>query len=115
MLSPFVSQKLCMLASKEKGEDLFVLKDLIEHGKVTPVIDATYALSEARGHSSSGRGTRPRKSRHHRVRRLPAGRQLKGHCRTLGMAWPELSPEATLDRLNVRRVCTDNSARIVRP
>ena len=47
MLSPFVSQKLCMLASKEQGEDLFVLKDLIEAGKITPVIDATYSLSEA--------------------------------------------------------------------
>ena len=46
MLSPFVSQKLCMLASKEKGEDLFVLTDLIENGKITPVIDATYSLSE---------------------------------------------------------------------
>ena len=46
MLSPFVSQKLCMLASKEKSEDLFVLKDLIEAGKLTPVIDATYPLNE---------------------------------------------------------------------
>jgi NADPH:quinone reductase-like Zn-dependent oxidoreductase len=46
MLSPFVSQKLCMLTSKENGEDLFVLKDLIEAGKITPVIDATYPLSE---------------------------------------------------------------------
>jgi hypothetical protein len=46
MLSSFVSQKLCMLASKEQGEDLFVLKDLIEAGKITPVIDATYSLSE---------------------------------------------------------------------
>jgi hypothetical protein len=35
MRSPFVSQKLCMLTSKEKGEDLFVPKDLIEHSKVT--------------------------------------------------------------------------------
>jgi len=46
MLSPFVSQKLRMLASKENGEDLVVLKDLIEAGKVTPVIDRTYPLSE---------------------------------------------------------------------
>ena len=46
MLSPFVSQKLSMLASKEKGEDLLVLTDLIENGKITPVIDTTYPLSE---------------------------------------------------------------------
>ncbi len=46
MLSPFVSQKLRMLASKENGEDLVVLKELIETGKVTPVIDKTYPLSE---------------------------------------------------------------------
>ena len=47
MLSPFVSQKLGLFASKEKGEDLVVLKELIEAGKVTPVIDRAYSLSEA--------------------------------------------------------------------
>ena len=46
MLSPFVSQKLGLFASKEKGEDLFVLKELVEAGKVTPVIDRTYPLGE---------------------------------------------------------------------
>jgi NADPH:quinone reductase-like Zn-dependent oxidoreductase len=46
MLSPFVSQRLGMFASKERGEDLVVLKELIEAGKVTPVIGATYALRE---------------------------------------------------------------------
>ncbi|MGH2636410.1 MAG: NAD(P)-dependent alcohol dehydrogenase [Actinomycetota bacterium] len=45
-LSPFVSQRLGLFASKEKGEDLVVLKELIEAGKVTPVIGATYPLSE---------------------------------------------------------------------
>jgi NADPH:quinone reductase-like Zn-dependent oxidoreductase len=32
--------------AKESTEDLVVLKELIEAGKVTPVIDRTYPLSE---------------------------------------------------------------------
>jgi NADPH:quinone reductase-like Zn-dependent oxidoreductase len=47
MLSPFVPQTLRMLTSKERNEDLQSLKELIEAGKVTPVIDRTYPLSEA--------------------------------------------------------------------
>ena len=46
MLSPFVSQKLGTFVSNTKGEDLVVLKELIEAGKVTPVIGQTYPLSE---------------------------------------------------------------------
>jgi NADPH:quinone reductase-like Zn-dependent oxidoreductase len=46
MLSPFVKQKLGTFVSKENSEDLLVLKGLIEAGKVTPVIDKTYPLSE---------------------------------------------------------------------
>jgi NADPH:quinone reductase-like Zn-dependent oxidoreductase len=42
-----VRQKLRPLVSKETSEDLLVLKELIEAGKVTPVIDRTYPLSEA--------------------------------------------------------------------
>jgi NADPH:quinone reductase-like Zn-dependent oxidoreductase len=46
VLSRFVSQHLVMfLASLNKG-DLVVLKGLIEAGKVTPVIDRSYALRE---------------------------------------------------------------------
>jgi NADPH:quinone reductase-like Zn-dependent oxidoreductase len=46
MLSPFVSQKLGTFVNKENHEDLLVLKELIESGKVTPVIDRTYPLSQ---------------------------------------------------------------------
>jgi NADPH:quinone reductase-like Zn-dependent oxidoreductase len=45
-LSPFVSQKLTTLAVKHNGADLVVLKDLIEAGKVMPVIGKTYQLRE---------------------------------------------------------------------
>jgi NADPH:quinone reductase-like Zn-dependent oxidoreductase len=35
------------VVSKERSEDLLVLTELIEAGKVTPVIDRTYPLGEA--------------------------------------------------------------------
>jgi NADPH:quinone reductase-like Zn-dependent oxidoreductase len=47
MLSALVSQKLGTFVNKENHEDMLVLKDLIESGKVTPFIDRTYPLSEA--------------------------------------------------------------------
>jgi NADPH:quinone reductase-like Zn-dependent oxidoreductase len=47
MLAPFVRpQKLRVLSSTERRDDLLVLSELIEAGKVTPVIDRTYPLSE---------------------------------------------------------------------
>jgi NADPH:quinone reductase-like Zn-dependent oxidoreductase len=46
LVSPFVSQRLRPFAATEKSEDLAVLTELIESGKVTPVIDGTYPLSE---------------------------------------------------------------------
>src|ERR671913_372797 len=45
--SLFTEQKLLGLISKERQQDLLTLKDLIEAGKLTPVIDGTYPLSEA--------------------------------------------------------------------
>jgi NADPH:quinone reductase-like Zn-dependent oxidoreductase len=45
-LSPLVSQKLGTFIAKPNGEDLIVLKELIEAGKVTPVIGNTYPLAE---------------------------------------------------------------------
>jgi NADPH:quinone reductase-like Zn-dependent oxidoreductase len=46
LLSPLVSQKLGTFIASENAEDLEVLRDLIESGKVAPVIDRTYPLSE---------------------------------------------------------------------
>jgi NADPH:quinone reductase-like Zn-dependent oxidoreductase len=46
LLSWFVGQRLRMLASKPRQEDLQTLRDLIEAGKLTPVIDRTYSLRE---------------------------------------------------------------------
>jgi NADPH:quinone reductase-like Zn-dependent oxidoreductase len=47
MLSPFVGQKLGTFVNKENHEDLLVLKDPIESGKLTPVIDRTFPLADA--------------------------------------------------------------------
>jgi NADPH:quinone reductase-like Zn-dependent oxidoreductase len=47
LLSLFVSQKLTMLASSEKAEDLVALRELIEAGQVTPAIDRTFPLRDA--------------------------------------------------------------------
>ncbi len=46
VVSPFVRQKLASFTVTPNKEDLQVLKQLIEAGTVTPVIDRTYALSE---------------------------------------------------------------------
>ena len=47
VLSPFVSQRLRPFLTKWDNHDLHIVKDLIEAGKVTPVIDRTYPLNEA--------------------------------------------------------------------
>jgi NADPH:quinone reductase-like Zn-dependent oxidoreductase len=47
LLSPFVGQRLRSLASTERQEDLRFMKDVIEAGKVTPVVNRTYPLAEA--------------------------------------------------------------------
>ena len=46
LLSPFVGQKLGTFIDRENHEDMIILKDLIEAGKITPVIDRTYPLAE---------------------------------------------------------------------
>jgi NADPH:quinone reductase-like Zn-dependent oxidoreductase len=47
LLSRFVGQRLRGLMPVERQEDLVFLKDVIEAGKVTPVINRTYPLAEA--------------------------------------------------------------------
>ena len=46
VLSPFVSEKMASFTVKPNKEDLRFLKQLIEAGTLTPVIDRTYSLSE---------------------------------------------------------------------
>jgi NADPH:quinone reductase-like Zn-dependent oxidoreductase len=48
VVSPFVSQNLVQLVAKRNKDDLEILSGLIEAGKITPVIDRTYKLSETR-------------------------------------------------------------------
>jgi NADPH:quinone reductase-like Zn-dependent oxidoreductase len=45
-MSPFVSQLHPFRGAKDPGDRLVVMKELIEAGKVTPVIDRTFPLSE---------------------------------------------------------------------
>ena len=47
LLSPFIGQTLRPLVAKPSRNDLQLLRELIEAGRVTPVIDRTYPLSEA--------------------------------------------------------------------
>ena len=46
VLSPFVSQKMVSFTVKPNKEDLQFLRQLIETGKLAPVIDRTYPLAE---------------------------------------------------------------------
>jgi NADPH:quinone reductase-like Zn-dependent oxidoreductase len=46
VLSPFVHQRVRVFIVRHNREDLAVLKELVETGQVTPVIDRRYTLSE---------------------------------------------------------------------
>ena len=47
LLSPFVRQRMRVFVVRHNREDLGVLKELVEAGKVAPVIDRRFALSDA--------------------------------------------------------------------
>jgi NADPH:quinone reductase-like Zn-dependent oxidoreductase len=46
LLSRFVRQKLVMVLTRRSKEDLTIMRELMESGRVTPVIDRRYSLSE---------------------------------------------------------------------
>lgn len=46
LLSPFVRQTMRTFVASENAEDLAVLRDMIDAGRVTPAIDRTYPLAE---------------------------------------------------------------------
>jgi len=46
LVAPFVSQRLRTFISANSGEGLTYLKELVEAGKLRPVIDRTYPLGE---------------------------------------------------------------------
>ena len=46
LLSPMVKQKLGTFMASENSADLMILRDLLESGKVTPVIDVAYPLAQ---------------------------------------------------------------------
>jgi NADPH:quinone reductase-like Zn-dependent oxidoreductase len=47
LMSPFLRQRLGTFVAVTRHDDLLVLTDLVENGRLTPVIDRTYALSDA--------------------------------------------------------------------
>jgi NADPH:quinone reductase-like Zn-dependent oxidoreductase len=47
VLSPFVGQRVLLVFTNVRKEDLVILKELVDDGNVTPVIDRAYPLSEA--------------------------------------------------------------------
>ncbi len=57
LLSPFMRQQGSLLVTTPNGRDLTVLKEWIEAGTITPIIDRTYAFEEipaALGYASGG-------------------------------------------------------------
>jgi NADPH:quinone reductase-like Zn-dependent oxidoreductase len=45
VLGPFMKRKMLPLMANVEKDDLLLLKDMVDTGKLTPVIDRTYPLS----------------------------------------------------------------------
>jgi NADPH:quinone reductase-like Zn-dependent oxidoreductase len=71
MMAPFVPQRMRTFETSVNQDDLLAVTELIESGKITPVIDWTHPLSRSPRHPLHRAETRPRQGRHHRVRRGP--------------------------------------------
>jgi NADPH:quinone reductase-like Zn-dependent oxidoreductase len=67
LLSRFVRQKFVRYVTTLDKEDLKLLGDFMQTGKVTPVIDRTYKLSENRGGDAV-------------FRRRPPARESSSNC-----------------------------------
>ena len=68
LLSLFVGQRLRGLTATVKQENLRTLTELIDAGKVTPIIDRTYPLAEAADAVRYlAEGHPPRQGRHRRL------------------------------------------------
>jgi NADPH:quinone reductase-like Zn-dependent oxidoreductase len=46
VVSPFVKQKMIFMLAQANKDDLDILRDLMQSGKLTPVIDRRYPLAE---------------------------------------------------------------------
>jgi NADPH:quinone reductase-like Zn-dependent oxidoreductase len=46
LVSPAVSQRMVFFLARQNKADLAVLRELVEAGKIIPVIDRTYPLGE---------------------------------------------------------------------
>ena len=46
IMSPFIDQEIGLILARLRQDDLAVLADLMQTGKVTPVIDRRFSLSE---------------------------------------------------------------------
>jgi hypothetical protein len=68
LLSLFAGQKLCGLNAKVNQEDLRTVGELIEAGKVTPVIDRSYPLVETPEALRYLEGATERQGGHHHLR-----------------------------------------------
>ena len=47
LVSPLFAQKMKLFGAKENAQDLVVLAELVESGKVTPAVDRTFPLAES--------------------------------------------------------------------